>query len=268
LNLFHSILLGIIQGITEFLPVSSTAHLTLTPWLLSWPDPGLAQNVALHFGSLIAVLFYFRNDWILIFGDLLKKITNRQQNFTKNAMLGIYLCIGTLPGVISGLLFEHYAATVFRNPVIIASSLFVFSILLIWGDNTSKTNRSLKDLSLKDCVVIGIAQAFAIIPGASRSGVCITGALFRNFSRGDAAKYSFMLGAPLIFGACVYESKNITPAMLMDLSFILGVVTSALSAMLAIKYLIKFVSSSNYKLFAYYRIVLAIIIVILELVVY
>ena len=268
MDLFQSIILGIIQGITEFLPVSSTAHLTLTPWFLSWPDPGLAQDVALHFGSLLAILFYFRKDWVLIFGDLIKVLTRKSNKLTMNAMLGIYICIATVPGVISGLMFESYAATVFRNPLVIAGSLFVFSIILIWGDSYSRTNRSLRDIGLRDCVVIGLFQAFSVLPGASRSGVCITGALFRNFSRGDAAKFSFMMGAPIIFGASIYESRHITPSMLGDVSFIAGIVTSAIFAVLAIKYLIRFVSSANYKLFAYYRIVLAIIIIVLDLYIY
>jgi undecaprenyl-diphosphatase len=265
LDLFQSIILGIIQGITEFLPVSSTAHLTLTPWLLSWTDPGLIHNVALHFGSLIAILIYFRKEWSLIIKDLLYGFANGNLGNTGNGKLGIYLCIATIPGVISGLLFETQAATVLRSPLIIAFSLFIFSILLILGDSFSKTNRSLNEITLKDCIVIGVAQAFAIIPGASRSGVCITGALFRNLTREDAAKFSFMLGAPLILGATIYESRNIDSALVIQLPFISGVLTSAIFATLAIKYLINFVSHSNYKYFAYYRIVLAIVIIILKL---
>lgn len=266
MDLLHSIILGIIQGITEFLPISSTAHLTLTPWVLSWPDPGLVHNVALHFGSLIAIIYYFRKEWILISKDIFHVLRYGNPCNAKYGMKGIYICLATIPGSISGFLFESQAATVLREPLVIALSLTVFSIILIWGDLRSKRNRSISELTLKDCMVIGVAQAFAIIPGASRSGVCITGALFRDLNRQDAARFSFMLGAPLILGASIYESRNIDPASLIDLTFVSGVAASAIFALLSIKYLIKFVSTSHYRYFAYYRIALAVVIVMVELI--
>jgi undecaprenyl-diphosphatase len=168
--------------------------------------------------------------------------------------------------VISGLLFEKYAAGILRDPMIIAASLLIFGLLLLYSNSVSKEERSIKNMTVTDCLIIGLAQAFAIIPGASRSGVTISGALLRNFKTEEAAKFSFMLAAPLIIGATVYESKNLAIASIVQIPFLVGIIVSAIFALLAIKYLLKFVRFSGYKYFVYYRIVLAFVIVLIQMI--
>jgi len=266
LDIYQSIILGIVQGITEFFPISSTAHLALVPWIFSWKDPGLSYNVALHFGSLFAIIIYFRKTWQLIITEFLRGI--RKLSFTNlhYGRLGLFIIIATIPAVISGLLFEQYAAGILRDPMIIAASLLIFGLLLLYSNSVSKEEKSIKDITVKDCLIIGLAQAFAIIPGASRSGVTITGALLRNFKTEEAAKFSFMLAAPLIIGATVYESKDMAFDSIVQIPFLVGIIVSAIFAFLAIKYLLRFVRFSGYKYFVYYRIILAFVIVLVQMI--
>jgi undecaprenyl-diphosphatase len=237
LDIFQSIILGIVQGITEFFPISSTAHLALVPWIFSWKDPGLSYNVALHFGSLFAIIIYFRKTWQLIITEFLRGI--RKLSFTNlhYGRLGLFIIIATIPAVISGLLFEQYAAGILRDPMIIAASLFIFGLLLLYSNSVSKEEKSIKDISIRDSLIIGLAQAFAIIPGASRSGVTIT-----------------------------YESKNLAIESVVQTPFLVGVTVSAIFAFLAIKYLLRFVRFSGYKYFVYYRIILAFVIVLVQMI--
>jgi len=266
LDIFQSIILGIVQGIAEFFPISSTAHLALIPWIFSWKDPGLSYNVALHFGSLIAIIIYFRKTWQLIITEFLQGIFKLSFTNLHYGRLGLFIIIATIPAVISGLLFEKYAAGILRDPMIIAASLLIFGLLLLYSNSVSKEERSIKNMTVTDCLIIGLAQAFAIIPGASRSGVTISGALLRNFKTQEAAKFSFMLAAPLIIGATVYESKNLPIASIVQIPFLVGIIVSAICSLLAIKYLLKFVRFSGYKYFVYYRIVLAFVIVLIQMI--
>ncbi len=266
MDIFQSIILGIVQGIAEFFPISSTAHLALIPWIFSWKDPGLSYNVALHFGSLFAIIIYFRKTWQLIITEFLQGIFKLSFTNLHYGRLGLFIIIATIPVVISGLLFEKYAAGILRDPMIIADSLLIFGLLLLYSNSVSKEERSIKNMTVTDCLIIGLAQAFAIIPGASRSGVTISGALLRNFKTEEAAKFSFMLAAPLIIGATVYESKNLAIASIVQIPFLVGIIVSAIFALLAIKYLLKFVRFSGYKYFVYYRIVLAFVIVLIQMI--
>ncbi len=266
MDIFQSIILGIVQGIAEYFPISSTAHLALIPWIFSWKDPGLSYNVALHFGSLFAIIIYFRKTWQLIITEFLQGIFKLSFTNLHYGRLGLFIIIATIPAVISGLLFEKYAAGILRDPMIIAASLLIFGLLLLYSNSVSKEQRSIKNMTVTDCLIIGLAQAFAIIPGASRSGVAISGALLRNFKTEEAAKFSFMLAAPLIIGATVYESKNLAIASIVQIPFLVGIIVSAIFALLAIKYLLKFVRFSGYKYFVYYRIVLAFVIVLIQMI--
>ncbi len=266
MDIFQSIILGIVQGIAEFFPISSTAHLALIPWIFSWKDPGLSYNVALHFGSLFAIIIYFRKTWQLIITEFLQGIFKLSFTNLHYGRLGLFIIIATIPAVISGLLFVKYAAEILRDPMIIAASLLIFGLLLLYSNSVSKEERSIKNMTVTDCLIIGLAQAFAIIPGASRSGVTISGAHLRNFTTEEAAKFSFMLAAPLIIGATVYESKNLAIASIVQIPFLVGIIVSAIFALLAIKYLLRFVRFSGYKYFVYYRIVLAFVIVLIQMI--
>jgi len=263
LDLLQSIILGAIQGITEFFPVSSTAHLVLLPWFFSWTDQGLPFNVALHIGSLIAVIYYFWRDWILIIREFLQSVFKGSFEGRPNGKTGLYLIIATVPGALAGLLFEEYAAGLLRHPLSIAFSLSFFGVVLYFSDRISKKTKTVRQMNIVDCIIIGLSQAFAIIPGVSRSGITITGAMFRNLNREEAAKFSFLLGAPLIAGAGVFEARHLEYSVVTSLPFVAGVIASAVFAFLAIKYLLRFVRKSSYTVFVIYRLALAVLIAFL-----
>jgi undecaprenyl-diphosphatase len=265
LDLLQSIILGAIQGITEFFPVSSTAHLVLLPWFFSWTDQGLPFNVALHMGSLIAIIYYFWRDWILIIKEFLQSVLKGSFEGRPNGKTGLYLVIATVPGALAGLLFEEYAAGLLRHPLSIAFSLSFFGVILYFSDRVSKKNKTVGEMNIVDCIIIGLSQALAIIPGVSRTGITITGAMFRNLNREEAAKFSFLLGAPLIAGAGVFEARHLEYSAVMSVPFIAGVLASAVFAFLAIKYLLRFVRKSSYTVFVIYRLGLAVLIVFLYL---
>jgi undecaprenyl-diphosphatase len=265
LDLLQSIILGAIQGITEFFPVSSTAHLVLLPWFFSWTDQGLPFNVALHMGSLIAIIYYFWRDWILIIKEFLQSVLKGSFEGRPNGKTGLYLVIATVPGALAGLLFEEYAAGLLRYPLSIAFSLSFFGVILYFSDRVSKKNKTVGEMNIVDCIIIGLSQVLAIIPGVSRAGITITGAMFRNLNREEAAKFSFLLGAPLIAGAGVFEARHLEYSAVMSVPFIAGVLASAVFAFLAIKYLLRFVRKSSYTVFVIYRLGLAVLIVFLYL---
>lgn len=265
MDLLQSIILGAIQGITEFFPVSSTAHLVLLPWFFSWTDQGLPFNVALHMGSLIAIIYYFWRDWILIIKEFLQSVLKGSFEGRPNGKTGLYLVIATVPGALAGLLFEEYAAGLLRHPLSIAFSLSFFGVILYFSDRVSKKNKTVGEMNIVDCIIIGLSQALAIIPGVSRAGITITGAMFRNLNREEAAKFSFLLGAPLIAGAGVFEARHLEYSAVMSVPFIAGVLASAVFAFLAIKYLLRFLRKSSYTVFVIYRLGLAVLIVFLYL---
>lgn len=265
MDLLQSIILGAVQGITEFFPVSSTAHLVLLPWFFSWTDQGLPFNVALHMGSLIAIIYYFWRDWILIIKEFLQSVLKGSFEGRPNGKTGLYLVIATVPGALAGLLFEEYAAGLLRHPLSIAFSLSFFGVILYFSDRVSKKNKTVGEMNIVDCIIIGLSQALAIIPGVSRAGITITGAMFRNLNREEAAKFSFLLGAPLIAGAGVFEARHLEYSAVMSVPFIAGVLASAVFAFLAIKYLLRFVRKSSYTVFVIYRLGLAVLIAFIYL---
>lgn len=265
MDLLQSIILGAIQGITEFFPISSTAHLVLLPWFFSWTDQGLPFNVALHMGSLIAIIYYFWRDWILIIKEFLQSVLKGSFEGRPNGKTGLYLVIATVPGALAGLLFEEYVAGLLRHPLSIAFSLSFFGVVLYFSDRVSKKNKTVGEMNIVDCIIIGLSQALAIIPGVSRAGITITGAMFRNLNREEAAKFSFLLGAPLIAGAGVFEARHLEYSAVMSVPFIAGVLASAVFAFLAIKYLLRFLRKSSYTVFVIYRLGLAVLIAFLYL---
>lgn len=265
MDLIQTIILGAIQGITEFFPISSTAHLVLLPWFFSWQDRGLPFNVALHVGSLIAIVYYFRHDWLLILREFIKCMFRGSFTGSASGKIGLYLIIATIPGAVAGILLESQAAGILRHPLYVAFSLSFFGVLLYVSDRFSSKRKSVEEMSITDCVLIGVAQALAIVPGVSRSGVTITGAMFRGFKRDEAAKFSFMLAAPLIAGAGVFESRHLEYSSVISLPFLAGVIASAVFSFLAIKYLLRFVRYRSYNVFVIYRLVLAALIVFLYL---
>lgn len=239
------------QGLAEFLPISSSAHLALAPWALGWQDPGLAFDVALHLGTLVTVLWYFRKDW----GALLlstRRIVLRRAIETPEEWRVVFLIIGTIPGAIAGLLLEDLAETTFRAPALMATTLMIMGVLLWAADRFLPQARGLAQMSWRDALLVGIAQACALVPGFSRSGSTITGARLLRLDRTSAAVFSFLLSMPITAAAAVLKvpdamAEGISPPL------IVGIVSAAVSSWLAISVLLKYVSRHSYGIFAVYR---------------
>lgn len=261
MNFLESILLGIAQGITEFLPVSSSAHLVILPWAIDFPDPGLTFDIALHFGTLIAILVYFFKDWLnIIQGSfkflVLKKSHSSSEellNSKKSYQLLIYLIIATIPAAIIGLLLKDLAESTLRHPLLIAVNMSVLGLFLLIAEKRySGEGQSMDDLTLKKTLIIGFSQALALVPGVSRSGITMTSSLFLGLSRVEAARFSFLLATPVMVGACILKSKDFFQTEITS-EMIMGIITSAIVGFLSIKYLLKFVSKFSFKSFSYYR---------------
>ncbi len=216
-------------------------------------------------GSLLAIIYYFWRDWILIIKEFIQSVLSWSFDGRPNGKTGLYLIIATIPGALAGVLFEQYAAGLLRHPLSVAFTLSFFGVVLYFSDRVSKKTRTVGEMNMLDCIIIGISQAFAIIPGVSRSGITITGAMFRNLNREEAAKFSFLLGAPLIAGAGVFEARHLEYSAVMSLPFLAGVLASAVFAFLAIKFLLRFVRKSSYTVFVVYRLALSVLIAFLYL---
>jgi undecaprenyl-diphosphatase len=254
-TVFQALILGILQGLAEFLPISSSAHLALAPWILHWPDPGLAFDVALHFGTLLAVLWYFRDEWVRLIiaaKDIL--VTRRVDTDEKRRV--VFLIVATIPGAVAGLAFEKQAESTFRDPRLVAVALIVLGILLWWADRFCARDRSLLTMCWSDALLVGLAQMFAIIPGVSRSGSTITAGRALRFTREDAAVFSFLMSMPIIAAAAVLKMPQALREQGLSAPMITGVLASAISGWLAIGVLLRFVTTRSYGVFAAYRVIL------------
>jgi undecaprenyl-diphosphatase len=247
---FQALILGMVQGLTEFLPVSSSAHLVLVPWLFGWDDPGLAFDVALHLGSLLALLIYYWREWLAMALSVVRPDRSSRR-------LLLLLVIASVPGAIIGLLFEKQAETIFRSPLLIASTLALMGLVLWIVDARAPETEVLEQLSVRDALLIGLSQALAIIPGVSRSGSTITTARFLRLERQDAANFSFLMATPIIAGAGLHEMPKIVHAGI-NAVLVGGFVSSAVFSLIAIAALVRFVRAGTYKPFAWYRIAVAI----------
>ncbi|PIU78969.1 MAG: UDP-diphosphatase [Candidatus Moranbacteria bacterium CG_4_10_14_3_um_filter_44_15] len=274
MTILQSIFLGLIQGASEFLPISSSAHLILAPWLFGFSDPGLAFDVALHFGTLVAVVLYFWRDWIEIISNIKYQISNihiknqkentryeiRDTKYGKNLLW--FLILATIPGILAGYFLESYAEKTFRSPVLIAITLSLVGLILYLVDKYHKHRREIGEIGWLDSLIIGLAQAVAIIPGVSRSGATITTGLLRGLNRQSAARFSFLLSTPIIFGAAVKQFPDFLSAGI-SLPIAAGIISSAVSGYLVIKYLLKFIEKAGYAMFFWYRLGLAAVILLI-----
>lgn len=252
---FQALVLGILQGLAEFLPISSSAHLALAPWAFGWPDPGLAFDVALHFGTLIALLWYFRREWLALLVAARDIIAHRRIE-TPEEWRVVYLIIATIPGGIAGLLFEHKAETAFRDPRLIAVALMVMGLLLWAADAWARRKRTLGDMRWTDALIYGLAQMFAIIPGVSRSGSTITAGRGLGFTRESAAVFSFLMSMPIIAAAAALKVPQVLRTEGLSAPLIVGVVAAAVSSWIAIAILLRYVTRHSYGIFALYRLLL------------
>ncbi len=269
MNIFQSIIFGIIQGLTEFLPISSTAHLRIVPALLGWNDPGAAFTAVIQFGTLVAVFIYFRKDISTITGSVIKSIQMRKMFYNRDAILGWVIAFGTIPIVFFGLLFKKNIETNLRSLYVISASMITLAVVLMIAEAIVKKRtalnirqKTLNDISWKDAILIGFAQAVALIPGSSRSGTTITGGLFAGLNRETAARFSFLLSLPSVFAAGMLElvkerhelfSSNIGIENILIATIVSGIVGYA-----SIAFLLNYLKSHTTYLFIVYRIVVGI----------
>lgn len=237
----------------EFLPISSSAHLILVPWLFKWQDPGLAFDVALHLGTLLALLIYYRDDWIA----MARSVTGGES--VERRLLQLII-VASIPGAIIGLAFEKQAETTFRSPLLIAIAMAVLAVLLWLFDKLSPQKRTMSEMTYRDALVIGFSQALAIIPGVSRSGATITMARAVRIERGDSANFSFLMATPIIAGAGLVEARKLVHEGL-DWSVGLGFISAAVFGLIAIAFLIRYVRTRDYVVFAVYRLLVAALVI-------
>ncbi len=255
------IILAIVQGLTEFLPISSSGHLVLVPYFFDWQDQGLAFDVAVHFGSLLAVILFFRKDIAGLIRGGLQVLGGNVSTIESRLALGIAL--GTIPAALAGLLLVDWIEANLRSPTVIIATLSGYAVLMILADRFGKRERDISGVRISDALLIGVAQALALVPGTSRSGVTITAGRFLGFERQDAARFSFLLAVPVILLATGYSLIGLlqqeTPVAWGQLG--IGVAVSAIVAYLSIEFFMRFVSRIGLLPFAIYRFALAGIIV-------
>ena len=259
--MLKAIILGIVQGIGEFLPISSSAHLILVPYLFGWQQSGMAFDIALHFGTLMAVLVVFFREWWTLFMGAVKRITKGKESFD-NKMFW-YLVLATVPGAVIGFLLDDIVENVFRTKIwLIATALAVMGVLIYlgdrWADKHYKIETDFKHISLKQALFIGLSQALAVIPGFSRSGTTILTARLMGLSKSAATKFTFLLSVPIIAGATVLK----LPDLELSLETGIGVVVSFVVGLFAIKFLLNYIKKHDFSVFAIYRVVFAIIILV------
>jgi undecaprenyl-diphosphatase len=256
MTVFQAFFLGLLQGLAEFLPISSSAHLTLAPWVFNWEDPGLSFDVALHMGSLVALLWYFRAEWERLLRAFIAVVSHGGKAETVEERRVIYLVVATIPGAIAGVLLEKKADTVFRSPLLIAGTLAVMGVLLWAVDRYAPSDRTLPTMTWRDSLVVGLAQVLALVPGVSRSGSTITAGRALRFNREDAAVFSFILSAPLIAGAGLIKVPHLIREGV-TAPLVVGFVTAALASWFSIAVVLRYVRTHSYGVFALYRVVLA-----------
>jgi undecaprenyl-diphosphatase len=268
--LHHVVILAVLQGITEFLPISSSAHLALAPWLLKWPDQTLVYDIALHFGTLAAVLLYFWRDLVQLTVQGFGGSYNHDPELAKNRKLFWLIGAATVPAGVAGLLVQDLAENSWRNNRILIGAMLVGVGLLMWvADRLGKRRKGIGEIGAADAMIIGAAQALALVPGTSRSGITITAGLFRSIDRPGAARFSFLLSTPAVAAAAAKALWDLikqggVPADL-RVPFALGILLSAVTGWLVIGFLLQFLQDHTLKFFVYYRIIFGIIVIALAI---
>jgi undecaprenyl-diphosphatase len=272
MNLWHAVVLAVVQGLTEFLPVSSSAHLWFFPWALNWPDGGIPFDVALHAGTLAAVLLYFLRTWIEL---LLNGLGVRypagatDERHLANRRLFWLLVIGTIPGALIGFFFEHFIEETWRNPIPIATAMICVALLMALADSAVGLRKPLGEVTLGDSLIVGLAQGLALFPGVSRSGITIVAGLWRKMTRDTAARFSFLLSTPLIAGAALVEIPKVLKmrhAGTVEISLstlLVSIVVSAVVGYAVIAFFLRYLQTRTLKIFVVYRIAFGIVILLL-----
>jgi undecaprenyl-diphosphatase len=255
-TLARAILLGILQGLGEFLPISSSGHLIVVPWLFGWPDSGLSFDVALHLGTLFAVAAAFWRDWLRLIAAFFRALPEGRVLADPDARLLVYLALASIPGALAGLLLESWAETVFRSAALVATMMAVMGLVLWLADRRANRDTG-TSVSLRDALLIGCAQALAIVPGTSRSGATIAAALFLGQRREAAARFSFLLALPITAGAALVKVPLLFRNGSDPLPVLAGMVAAAISGFLAIRLLLSYVRTRTYTPFVLYRLAFA-----------
>lgn len=260
MTILQAVVFGLVQGLGEFLPISSSAHLVLVPWLFKWTDPGLTFDIALHVGTLVAVVIYFWRDWVRLIN---KGFTDF--NSTEGRLFW-YLAAASVPGAIGGFLLEKKAETIFRSPLLIAIMLILMGIVLYWADHKRDKKIGLNNITFGTSMLIGLSQVLAIIPGVSRSGITMTTGLFMGITREAAARFSFLLSTPIIFGAAMVKLPSvISHSSMITAEFVVGMLVSCVSGFLSIGFLLRYVQTRSFLPFVVYRFMLGILVVVVVL---
>ncbi len=258
MGLLRAIVLGIVQGVTEFLPISSTAHLRIVPELLGWPDAGAAYTAMIQLGTVAAVIVYFWADLVRLARAFFEGLLTRAPFGTPDARLAWFVLVGTLPIAIVGLLFKHHIETSLRSLYVIAFAMVGLALVLLLAERIAVHQRTLSEMTWRDGIVIGLCQAVALIPGSSRSGTTLTGGLALGFRREDAARYSFLLSVPATAAAGLFEMRHLVKSgePFSGLDVVVGTVVAFLSGILAIAWLLRFLRTKSTQVFVVYRLLL------------
>jgi len=258
LTILQAVILGLAQGLGEFLPISSSAHLVLIPWFFGWTDPGLTFDVALHLGTLVAVVIYFWKDWWRL---IMKGFTDVR---SAEGRLFWYLVAASVPGAIGGYLLEKKAETIFRSPTLIAIMLILMGMFLYWADRRSAKKIEMNHITFGTSLLIGISQVLAIVPGVSRSGITMTTGLLMGVTRTGAARFSFLLSTPIIFGAAMVKLPGvISNSSVITANFMIGTVVSCIAGIVSIGFLLRYVQTKNFLPFAWYRFILGALVIVM-----
>jgi undecaprenyl-diphosphatase len=266
--LIQVVILAVVQGLTEFLPISSTAHLYLTSWLLGWKTESLDFDISLHIGTLLAVLIYFLPDWIQIVAQGLGTHAGHDQELKNNQMLLWLLALGSIPVGVAGLLFNKQAETTWRNPFVMGAMLVLVGVFIWLAERQGWRARDVGSLNVFDSLSIGLAQALAVVPGTSRSGITIAAGLFRGLNREAAARFSFLLSTPAIAaaaGKALWDMHKQSGGLhsIVSVNFLVGVGVSALTGCAVIAWFLHYLRRSSLMPFVYYRIIFGIIVLAL-----
>ena len=258
MNLLHATVLGALQGFSEVLPISSSAHLILVPWLLKWPESGLTFDVALHLGTFFALMIYFRMDVLELAGSFFVALSSRSLD-TKAKRLPFIIIAATVPAAFAGKLLEHRIEDLFRaKPLLIATFLIVFGILMGAADYLGSKRRELDDISIGSAVLIGLCQCLALIPGVSRSGITITAGLWLGFNRESTARFSFLMSLPIVAGAALLKTLHLVKHGIPageGVAMLVGIAVSAVTGYISVAFLLRLVQTRTLAPFVWYRVI-------------
>lgn len=255
MTIIQAVVLGAVQGLTELLPISSSAHLFIIPFLLNWQIPE-SFDVALHAGTLLAIVLFFYKDWLQLIKGAYEQVIQKRKSL--NGTMFFYIVAATIPGGIIGFILDKFFEEFLTNPILIAVMLIIMGVVLYVVDKNSRGNVSYEKITFKQSFLIGLFQSLAFIPGVSRSGITMTVGRALGLSREAAAKYSFMLSAPIVLAATVYKFKEFA----FDIPFLIGVLISFVVGVFVINFLLDYLKNKSFKIFAIYRIIAGLLVIL------